>query len=180
MTSALRVNGQRAASQWPTRCALGGGYVSEESRVTFGRWVSLKYRIYDSLAEAIEPEARSLVYLHGLQRDLFPKIEQAIEGLGVQARLSLYLEPVDTFGEYDEQRVHLVERQLLPSTLEAGMSFEGIPGQPQDGLLYTVTDFTQELAVLDGNHPLAGMGLRFDIEVIDIWVATPDEIEACR
>ncbi|NDH30794.1 MAG: peptidylprolyl isomerase, partial [Betaproteobacteria bacterium] len=30
------------------------------------------------------------------------------------------------------------------------------------------------------NHPLAGMGLRFDIEVIDIWVATPDEIEACR
>ncbi|NCV56127.1 MAG: peptidylprolyl isomerase, partial [Betaproteobacteria bacterium] len=110
----------------------------------------------------------------------FPKIEQAIEGLGVQARLSLYLEPVDTFGEYDEQRVHLVERQLLPSTLEAGMSFEGIPGQPQDGLLYTVTDFTQELAVLDGNHPLAGMGLRFDIEVIDIWVATPDEIEACR
>jgi FKBP-type peptidyl-prolyl cis-trans isomerase SlyD len=73
----------------------------------------------------------------------------------------------------------LVARELLPSAIEAGMSFEGIPGQTNDGILYTVTDFTDEVAVLDGNHPLAGMGLRFDIEVLDIWPATTDEIEAC-
>ena len=53
--------------------------MSEEKSVAYGQWVSLRYRIYDSLAEPIEPEARSLVYLHGVQRDLFPKIEQAIE-----------------------------------------------------------------------------------------------------
>jgi len=141
--------------------------------------VSLRYRIYDSLAEAIEPEARTLVYLYGVQKDLFPKIEQALEGLEVNARLSLYLEPSDTFGDYDETLIHLVSRDLLPSSLEAGMSFEGLPGETSDGLLYTVTDFTDEIAVLDGNHPLAGMGLRFDIEVLDIWPATPDEIEAC-
>lgn len=153
--------------------------MSEEKSVAYGQWVSLRYRIYDSLAEPIGPEARSLVYLHGVQRDLFPKIEQAIEGLGPLAKLSLYLEPNDSFGDYDEQLIHLVARELLPSAIEAGMSFEGIPGQPNDGILYTVTDFTDDVAVLDGNHPLAGMGLRFDIEVLDIWPATTDEIEAC-
>jgi FKBP-type peptidyl-prolyl cis-trans isomerase SlyD len=157
-----------------------GGHLSEDKRVAYGRWVSLSYRIYDSQAEPIEPEARSLVYLHGLQKDLFPKIEQAIEGLDVQARLSLYLEPADTFGDYDEQLIHLVARDSLPASLEAGMSFEGLPGGTNDGLLYTVTDFTDAVAVLDGNHPLAGMGLRFDIEVLDIWDATPEEIEACE
>jgi FKBP-type peptidyl-prolyl cis-trans isomerase SlyD len=156
-----------------------GDCLSEDKQVAYGQWVSLRYRIYDSQAEAIEPEARSLVYLHGLQKDLFPKIEQALEGLGVNARLSMYLEPSDTFGDYDEQLIHLLSRDLLPSSLEAGMSFEGLPGEASDGLLYTVTDFTDEIAVLDGNHPLAGMGLRFDMEVLDIWAATPDEIEAC-
>ena len=153
--------------------------MSDDKQIACGQWVSLRYRIYDSLAEAIEPEARTLVYLYGVQIDLFPKIEQALEGLEVNARLSLYLEPSDTFGDYDETLIHLVSRDLLPSSLEAGMSFEGLPGETSDGLLYTVTDFTDEIAVLDGNHPLAGMGLRFDIEVLDIWPATPDEIEAC-
>ncbi|MBU6285233.1 MAG: peptidylprolyl isomerase [Betaproteobacteria bacterium] len=153
--------------------------MSDDKQIACGQWVSLRYRIYDSLAEAIEPEARTLVYLYGVQKDLFPKIEQALEGLEVNARLSLYLEPSDTFGDYDETLIHLVSRDLLPSSLEAGMSFEGLPGETSDGLLYTVTDFTDEIAVLDGNHPLAGMGLRFDIEVLDIWPATPDEIEAC-
>lgn len=153
--------------------------MSDDKQIACGQWVSLRYRIYDSLAEAIEPEARTLVYLYGVQKDLFPKIEQALEGLEVNARLSLYLEPSDTFGDYDETLIHLVSRDLLPSSLEAGMSFEGLPGETSDGLLYSVTDFTDEIAVLDGNHPLAGMGLRFDIEVLDIWPATPDEIEAC-
>jgi len=153
--------------------------LSDDKQIACGQWVSLRYRIYDSLAEAIEPEARTLVYLYGVQKDLFPKIEQALEGLEVNARLSLYLEPSDTFGDYDETLIHLVSRDLLPSSLEAGMSFEGLPGETSDGLLYTVTDFTDEIAVLDGNHPLAGMGLRFDIEVLAIWPATPDEIEAC-
>jgi len=160
--------------------AIGrGGYLSEDLRVSYGQWVSLRYRIHDGQGDAIEPEARSLVYLHGLQQDLFPKIEKAVEGLLRHSRISLYLEPVDTFGDYDETLIHLIDRRMLPSALEAGMSFEGIPGQAQDGLHYTVTDFTDEVAVLDGNHPLAGMALRFDIEVIDIWQATADEIDAC-
>ena len=153
--------------------------MSEVSRVAYGQCVNLRYRIYDGQGEAIEPEARSLVYLHGLQKDLFPKIEQAVEGLVQHDKISLYQEPVDTFGDYDENLIHLIERHLLPSSLESGMSFEGIPGQAQDGLHYTVTDFTDEVAVLDGNHPLAGMALRFDIEVIDIWQASEDEIDSC-
>jgi FKBP-type peptidyl-prolyl cis-trans isomerase SlyD len=74
----------------------------------------------------------------------------------------------------------VVPRDRFPGMLEPGMTFEDVPGEPCDGLLYTVTDLTDEAVVLDGNHPLAGMGLRFDLEIDDLRVATAEEIEAER
>jgi FKBP-type peptidyl-prolyl cis-trans isomerase SlyD len=157
--------------------------------VAAGNWVSLRYRLHDSQGEAIEEQPRQLVYLHGVQAELFPKIEQALEGLRPGACISLYLEPQDSFGDYDASRVHLVDRQSLPADLEEGMAFEGLPGRVLEAntapkapdaahdLIYTVTDLSADVAVLDGNHPLAGMSLRFDIEVMEIWEATQDEIE---
>jgi FKBP-type peptidyl-prolyl cis-trans isomerase SlyD len=58
------------------------------------------------------------------------------------------------------------------------MTFESVPGEPADGELYTVTDITDEVVILDGNHPLAGMSLRFDLEVDDLREATNEEVAA--
>jgi FKBP-type peptidyl-prolyl cis-trans isomerase SlyD len=44
--------------------------------------------------------------------------------------------------------------------------------------VYTITDIAEGMAVLDGNHSLAGLALRFDIRVIDVRVATAEEVEA--
>jgi FKBP-type peptidyl-prolyl cis-trans isomerase SlyD len=56
------------------------------------------------------------------------------------------------------------------------MTFESVPGEAPDGELYTVTDLTDDAVVLDGNHPLAGMALRFDLEVDDVRAATFEEV----
>jgi FKBP-type peptidyl-prolyl cis-trans isomerase SlyD len=60
------------------------------------------------------------------------------------------------------------------------MTFECVPGEAPDGELYTVTDLTDDTVVLDGNHPLAGMALRFDLEIEDVREATEEEIAAER
>jgi len=111
---------------------------------------------------------------------VFPRIEAALAGRSLGDTASFYLEPEDTFGDYDAELLKVVPRDRFPGLLEPGMTFEDVPGEPRDGLLYTVTDLTDEAVVLDGNHPLAGMGLRFDLEIDDLRIATAEEIEAER
>jgi FKBP-type peptidyl-prolyl cis-trans isomerase SlyD len=150
--------------------------MAEDMRVEPGMWVTLRYRLFDSGGEPIEEGDRELTYLHGGFGAVFEAIERALAGRAAGERTSLYLEPCDTFGDYDADLLTTAPRRAFPADLQAGMTFEGVPGAGPDGALYTVTDFTDDTVVLDGNHPLAGMALRFDIEIDDVRPATADEV----
>ena len=83
----------------------------------------------------------------------------------------MQLEPQDAFGEYDPDLVKVEARGRFPEPLEVGMQFEGTPEEGDDdldSLIYTVTDVAEDKVVLDGNHPLAGMALRFALNVKEV------------
>lgn len=139
-------------------------------------WVTVRYRLFDSSGQPVETGEREIVYLHGGYGSVFDKIESALEGRSAGDRESIYLEPQDSFGDYDAELVRLAPRERFPEKLEEGMTFESVPGEPDDGLLYIVTDIADTGVVLDANHPLAGMSLRFDLQVIEVRAASPEEI----
>lgn len=150
-------------------------------------WVTVRYRLFDSDGEPIEDGERELTYLQGGYGAVFPRIEQALAGREPGFHTSLYLPPNDTFGDYDAELVRVAPRSEFPEQLEIGMTFEGLPedeetAEDEDAAdrLFVVTDFTGDVVVLDGNHPLAGMALRFDVRVVDVRAAAPDEIERER
>lgn len=145
-------------------------------------WVTVRYRLYDAQGEALEPDERELTYLQGGYGAVFPRIEEALAGREIGHETTVFLEPEDGFGEYDAALLRIAPRSAFPDALELGMTFEGVPGETDDddGGLFTVTDFTDEAVVLDGNHPLAGMALRFDLCVVDVREATDEEIAAER
>lgn len=146
-------------------------------------WVTVRYRLFDVLGEPLETGARELTFMQGGYGAVFPLIEQALEGQAVGYETTVHLEPEDGFGDYDPDLVRLAPRENFPDDLEVGMTFEGVPGVDdgdEDDGLYTVTDFTDEAVVLDGNHPLAGMALRFELKVVDVRAATQEEIERER
>lgn len=149
-------------------------------RIEDDTWVTVRYRIFDAQGEAIESVERELSYLHGGYGAVFPLIEAALAGQEVGHATTVWLEPEDSFGDYDAELVRLADRADFPEALEVGMTFEGAPGDAEDAGLYTVTDFTDEAVVLDGNHPLAGMALRFELSVTGVRPATEDEIERER
>lgn len=151
-----------------------------ELEVGKDRWVTVEYRIFDSDGEPIEEGERTLTYLNGSHGELFEALEQALEGQPVGHRASVYLDPDQSFGDYDASLVRLAPRAAFPDELEPGMSFEGIPGEAADGRIWIVTDLAADQVVLDGNHPLAGMALRFELEVIDVAEASEEEIRARR
>ena len=111
-----------------------------------------------------------LSYVHGGYGQLFEKLEQALEGRQAGERLQVQLEPEDAFGEYDAGLVRLEKSERYGEGLAVGMEIE------EESRIYRVTDIAGGSVVLDGNHPLAGMALRFSLLVLSIRPATGEEL----
>ncbi|MCG1054883.1 peptidylprolyl isomerase [Mycetohabitans sp. B5] len=142
--------------------------------------VSVAYKLSDAQGNLIEESDEPMVYLHGGYDGTFPKIEEVLEGHEAGFSTQIQLEPADAFGDYDPELVKIEPRERFPEPLEVGMQFEGTPeggDDDVDTLIYTVTDLAEDKVVLDGNHPLAGMALRFSLTVRDVREATADEVE---
>lgn len=139
--------------------------------------VSLEVQLADVHGNLIQQSAEAVQYLHGGYDGIFPLVEDALEGKAPGERVEVRLEPEDAFGEYDAELVQLEERALLPPELAVGMQVEQEGGPENELLVYTVTDIAGDQVVLDGNHPLAGMALRFACTVVAVRDATAGEIE---
>ena len=147
--------------------------------------VSLKYRLTDAQDNLIEESAGPMIYLHGGYDGTFPKIEEAVDGQDVGYETTIQLEPTDAFGDYDPELLKIESRARFPEPLEVGMQFEGLlddqaqaeEDDDEDPLIYTVTDLAEDKVVLDGNHPLAGLALKFWLVIADVREATEEELE---
>ena len=142
--------------------------------------VSLTWRLEDAQGQVIEELDPAMEFFFGGE-DLFAKVEEALTGQESGFETSIALQPEDAFGDYEAELVCFESRTLFPENIEVGMQFEGLPegcvteDMPADRI-YTVTEVYPEHVVLDGNHPLAGMGLRMHLRVRDVREATEAEI----
>jgi FKBP-type peptidyl-prolyl cis-trans isomerase SlyD len=140
--------------------------------------VTLDYSVTDPDGEVLDEGRDALVYLHGGYDDIFPGIEEALQGKEVGETVVVKLQPDEAFGEYDASLVQVEARQDFPEDLAVGMHFEGAPqdADEDDFVLFRVTDITDEQVVLDGNHPLAGSALIFTCTVTAVRPAGAEEI----
>ena len=141
--------------------------------------VTVQYTLSDAQNNLLEDGAESIVYLHGGYENTLPAIEKALDGREAGYTTMIQVEPEDAFGDYDPSLVRVEELDKFPSPLEVGMQFEGIPEDSDEGdtLVFVVTDIADGRVVLDGNHPLAGIALRFALNVLEVRAATSEEIE---
>lgn len=141
--------------------------------------VTVKYILSDAQDTVIEEGQEPMVYLHGGYENTLPKIEEALDGKEAGYTVKIQVEPEDAFGDYDASLVKIEPRNRLPEPIEVGMQFEGAPESDEDGdmpLIFTVTEIADDQVVLDGNHPLAGIALRFDLTVLEVRAASAEEL----
>jgi len=150
--------------------------------ITRNTMVTLDYRVTDTDGNMVDDGSEPLVYLHGGYEDIFAPIEEALEGKAVGDSITVKLHPGQAFGEYDPELVQVVAVEELPQPLEKGMQIEATPDGDGEGepVYLTVTDIADGKAVLDGNHPLAGLALVFACTVADARTASPHEIAERR
>ena len=137
--------------------------------------VEVKYELYDDQGQAIMHDGEPLTYLHGGYDGTFPKVEAALDGTEVGDEIDITLAPADHFGEIQDEYIRQEPRDVLPPEIKVGMVLEG---QDEHGniQLFHISDIGDELVTLNGNHPLAGLTLRFKAKVENVREATAEEI----
>ena len=140
--------------------------------------VTVSFELKDRQGNVLEKSGSIMSYLHGGYDGIFPLVEEALHGKAAGEVCFMQLEPDDAFGEYDETLLRVEPRDVFPKTVAVGMQFEGGAdgGDPDDYILYTVTDVTDDKVVVDGNHPLAGMALDFRGTILEVRQATEEEL----
>ena len=100
---------------------------------------------------------------------IIPGFEDAVIGRGPGEATTTTIPPEQAYGPYREEMTMQVERSQLPKELEPEVG-QRLQSKQENGetLNFAVTEVTEESITLNGNHPLAGKALIFEIELIEI------------
>jgi FKBP-type peptidyl-prolyl cis-trans isomerase SlyD len=147
-------------------------------QVAKNRVVSIDYTLTgeDGVVLDTSKGDEPLAYVHGTGT-IVTGLEEALEGKSPKDHVSVTVAPDQGYGVRDDSVVFTVPRSQFRGVdeLEVGMQFE-VQGDGE-GHVVTVVSMDENEVTVDGNHPLAGLTLHFDVDVVDVRDATPDEIE---
>lgn len=140
--------------------------------------VSLQYtlKVNDEIVDSSD-ENEPLEFLQGY-RNIIPGLEKELYGLKVGDTKNVTVQPADGYGEIDSEAVMDVPRDEFPEDIPLELGIE-LEVRDEDGeiLPATVTEITADSIRLDFNHPLAGETLDFEIKVLELRAASPEELE---
>lgn len=143
--------------------------------------VTLDYELRDDdgdLLDASEGEdGEPIRYVHGYGM-LVPGLEAALVGLKIGDERDVVVPSEAGYGEYDESLVLEVDRGELPDPKAVVVGDELVAESPDgDEFTLNVVEVRDDVVVVDANHPLAGMTLRYHVKVREVRLATGEEIE---
>jgi FKBP-type peptidyl-prolyl cis-trans isomerase SlyD len=147
-------------------------------QIAHDKVVLIHYTLRNDAGELLDSSSGgdALAYLHG-QGNIIPGLEKALEGKQAGDKLSVKVEPAEGYGQRDARLVQQVpRRQFGDANVQPGMQFHAQTSQGQNRVV-TVTHIAGDMVTVDGNHPLAGENLHFDVEVEDVRDATAEELE---
>jgi len=140
--------------------------------------VSFHYTLTNDAGETIDSSVGGdpLAYLHG-EENIIPGLENALEGKAVGDKLNVSLDAADAYGEYNPALTEVVPSSMFEGVdnIEAGMEFRA---ETSEGVqVVRIAEVDGDNITVDGNHPLAGQRLNFDVEIADVREASAEELE---
>ena len=146
-------------------------------QITKNKVATFDFKVTDQKGEVLDSSelVGPFPYVHG-NGYLIPGLETEMEGKSVGDSFSITVAPAQAYGERDESIVQVLPQEAMQGIeVEVGMQLEA--GYEGGSRIVTVTKVDESGITIDGNHPLAGMTLNFDISIVDVRDATPEELE---
>ena len=141
--------------------------------------VLINYILKNDTGEVIDSSEGSdpLAYLHGAE-NIIPGLENALEGKAAGDTLSVTIAAEEAYGLFDESKVQEVPKEMFEDAGEVIVGAQYHAAGPDGGhITITVTEVTDDTVTVDANHPLAGENLSFDVTIVEIRDASPEELE---
>lgn len=147
-------------------------------QITKNSVVTIQYTLKDDAGEVLDqstPE-EPLAYIHGLGH-LIPGLENELDGKTSGDKLNTKIEPKDAYGERNDQMIQVVPKSEFENaeSIQPGMQFQ--VESDEGPIFFTAVKVDENEITLDGNHPLAGVTLHFDVEITDVREATAEELD---
>jgi len=140
--------------------------------------IGMHYTLTNSDGEQLDSSAGKdpLYYLHGFG-NIIPGLEEALLGKEKGDKISVSIPPEKGYGIRDEKNMLQVKKDQFEGVEEIKIGME-VQTQGQNGMqLYVVSKVFGDTVILDGNHPLSGETLNFDVEVMEIREPSKEEME---
>ena len=137
--------------------------------------VTIRFKVSEINGKLLEDRKEPVAYLHGGYGNVLPKIEEALEGQTEGYKVTLDLQPQDAFGARDETLVQTIPKSAFPPGVKVGGELRWRDREGRERM-FLVRKIKGQEVLLDGNHPLAGTGLRFVVTVIGVRPASEEEV----
>lgn len=140
--------------------------------------VRMHYTLTNAEGDVLDSSsgAEPLAYLHGAG-NIIPGLERELTGKVAGDSLTVVVAPADGYGEVRQELFQVVPREAFQGidTIEPGMNFQaqGQGGQVQN---IVVSKVDGDDITVDANHPLAGVQLHFDVDIVEVREASDEEI----
>ena len=140
--------------------------------------VTMHYKLTDDDGTVLDnsTDSEPMSYLHGAM-NIIPGLEKALVGKVEGDTVQVRVEPAEGYGEIMPDLIQAVDRAAFQGVdaVEVGMEFEtqGNDGHVQRIVVKQVED---DKITVDANHPLAGVALNFDVEIVGVREAAEEEI----
>ena len=138
--------------------------------------VSIHYTLTNDEGEVLDSSIGddALVFLQG-SGNIISGLEKAMVGKVAGDKFNVRIAAEEAYGELMDDMIQVISRDMFEGVddIEVGMQFHADVSFGSG--VVTVVSIDEENVTIDGNHPLAGVALTFDVEVIDVRVATEEE-----
>ncbi|MCK9374734.1 MAG: peptidylprolyl isomerase [Syntrophobacterales bacterium] len=147
-------------------------------------YVRLEYRLWLDSGEQLRgtPEGPAVLTFVAGYNELMPGLERRLRGLREQDAVEFVVPAAEAFGDYDPNLVQAWSRKVFPPEMEIKPGQKVVPANlpfPPEYPL-TVKEVKEDAIILDMNHPFSGHDLRYQVKVMEVRPATPEELEPLK
>lgn len=144
------------------------------------RVVTFHYTLTDAKGNEIDSSRTAGEPMMFLENSgmIIPGLDTEIQKLKTGDKKVVKVGAAEAYGERDDQLIMKVARDRFPPKAQITVGDRFRAGTPEEpGPVFTVTHVSLEEITVDGNHPLAGMDLTFDVEIVETREATDEELQ---
>jgi FKBP-type peptidyl-prolyl cis-trans isomerase SlyD len=142
------------------------------------RVVSVHYTLRDPSGRVLDSSAGGdpISYLEGAGQ-IIEGLDEQLRDTAVGTKTRVVVAAARAYGERDPDQVQRVKRALLPVDGEIKVGDQFQAGHDRQAPVVTVQSIEGDDVLLDGNHPLAGIDLTFDVEITAARAPTQTELD---